>query len=73
MDMMPNIEQRMGTVSEDRPSRKKAAGMFDRAEYPLRSLIESIFGAEETRRHQLYCRFIRENNRRRFGKDRAIV
>jgi len=73
MNMMPNIKQRMGAVSEDKPSRKKAAGIFNRAEYPLRSLIEGIFGAEETRQHQLYCRFIRKDNRRRFGKGRAIA
>ncbi len=73
MNMMPNIKQRMGAVSEDKPSRKKAAGIFNRAEYPLRSLIEGIFGAEETRQHQLCCRFIRKDNRRRFGKGRAIA
>ena len=36
-------------------------------------LIEGIFGAEETKRHQLHCRFIREDNRLRFAKIRAIA
>ena len=36
------------------------------------ALIEGIFGAEESRRHQLHCRFVREDNRRRFAKGRAI-
>ena len=36
-------------------------------------MIEGVFGAEETRRHQLHCRFIRDDNRRRFAKGRAIA
>ena len=49
--------------------RRKAAGMFSDSEY----LIEGIFGAEETRRHQLHCRFVRKDNRRLFAKGRAIA
>ena len=47
--------------------------MFNDNEYRKRSLIEGIFGAEETRGHQLLCRFVREDNRRRFSKGRAIA
>ena len=72
MGMMPNIKQRAGAVNKDKPDRKRAAGMFDAGQYRMRALIEAIFGAEETRRHQLHCRFVREDNRRRFGKCRAI-
>ena len=31
------------------------------------------FGAEETRGHQLHCRFVREDNRLRFAKGRAMA
>ena len=51
--------------------RKKAAGLYDPYEYMTRALIEGVFGAEESRRHQLHCRFVREDNRRRFAKGRA--
>ena len=47
--------------------------MFSDSEYRKRAPIEGIFGAEETRRHQLHCRFVLENNRRRFAKGRAIA
>ena len=43
------------------------------SEYRKRALIEGIFGAEETRRHQLHCRFVRKDNRRLFAKGRAIA
>ena len=36
-------------------------------------MIEGVFGAEEAKRHQLHCRFIREDNRLRFAKIRAIA
>ena len=72
MGMVPNIKQRKDAVSRGKPSRKKAAGLFDPYEYKTRALIEGIFGAEESRRHQLHCRFVREDNRRRFAKGRAI-
>jgi hypothetical protein len=35
-------------------------------------LIEGIFGAEEAKHHQLYCRFRLENNHKRFGLIKAI-
>ena len=54
------------------PNRRKAARLFNRDEYPLRDLIEGIFGAEERRRHRLHCRFVRTDNRLRFAKGRAI-
>ena len=73
MGMIPNIKQRKDAVSRGKPNRKKAAGLFNQHEYRLRALIEGIFGAEETRRHQLHCRFVREDNRRRFVRGRAIA
>ena len=72
MGMTPNIKQRMDAVNRGKPSRKKAASLFDGEEYKKRALIEGIFGAEESRRHQLQCRFVRDDNRRRFTKGRAI-
>ena len=36
-------------------------------------LLESAFGAEKTLRHQLHCRFVRQDNLRRFAKGRAIA
>ena len=36
-------------------------------------MIEGIFGAEEAKRHQLHCRFLKEDNRIRFGKIRSIT
>ena len=38
-----------------------------------RGIIEGVFGGEESKRHQLHCRFILPDNRRRFGKIRAIA
>ena len=73
MGMTPNIKQRKDAVSRGKPYRKKAAGLFDGEEYNGRSLIEGVFGAEETRRHQLHCRFVRDDNLRRFAKGRAIA
>ena len=46
--------------------------MFDPVEYKKRDMIEGIFGAEESKNHQLHCRFIKEGNMRRFGKIRGI-
>ena len=73
MGMTPNIKQRKNAVSRGKPHRKKAAGLFDGDGYKERSLIEGVFGAEETRRHQLHCRFILDDNRRLFAKGRAIA
>ena len=36
-------------------------------------MIEGIFGAEEAKRHQLHCRFLKGDNRIRFGKIRSII
>ena len=72
MGMTPNIKQRKNAVSRGKPHRKKAAGLFDGEEYKERSLIEGVFGAEEARRHQLHCRFVRDDNRQRFATGRAI-
>ena len=38
-----------------------------------RDMIEGIFGGEESKRHQLHCRFINWDSHRRFGKIRAIA
>ena len=56
--------------------RRKAAGMFSDSEYRKRAVDRghaSICRAEETRRHQLHCRFVRKDNRRLFAKGRAIA
>ena len=71
--MIPNIKQRRGATNRATPNRKKAARLFDQDEYRLRALIEGVFGAEESRRHQLHCRFVRTDNRLRFAKGRAIA
>ena len=73
MDMTPNIKQRKNATNQNKPNRRRAAQMFDKEEYRWRGLIEGIFCAEETRRHQLHCRFIREDNRRKFAQGRAIA
>ena len=44
MGMTPNIKQRKDAVSRGKPSRKKAAGLFDLHEYKTRALVEGIFG-----------------------------
>ena len=73
MGMISNIRQRKDAVNRDKSHRRKAAGMLSDSEYRKRAPIESIFGAEETWRHQLHCRFVQEDNRRRFAKGRAIA
>ena len=73
MGMIPNIRQRKDAVNRGKSHRRKAAGMFSDSEYRKGVLIGDIFGAEETRRHQLHCRFVLEDNRRRFAKGRAIA
>ena len=73
MGLSPNIKQRKDAVNRGKPNRKKAARLFNDDEYRKRALIEGIFGAEETRQHQLHYRFVREDNRRRFAKGRAIA
>ena len=73
MGIVPNIKQRGGAVSHGKPYRSRAAKIFDEEEYHQRGVIEGVFGGEESKRHQLHCRFIRPDNRRRFGKIRAIA
>ena len=63
MGFIPNIKQRKDAANRGKPSRKKAARLFDQDEYRKRGMIEGVFGAEEAKRHQLHCRFIREDNR----------
>ena len=73
MSMIPNIRQRKDAVNRDKPHRRKAAGMFSDSEYRKRALIEDIFWAEETRRHQLHCWFARKDNWRLFANGRVIA
>lgn len=73
-----NIKQRdiRGDASRtnlNKPHRKEAAKNFDPDMYKQRSLIEGIYGAEETKNHHLYCRMRLEDNRKRFGKIVAIT
>ena len=46
--MIPNSKQRKDTVNRSKPSRRKAATLFNPNEYALSDIIEGIFGAEET-------------------------
>ena len=71
--MIPNIKQRTASANRGKPSRSRAARLFNKDQYGQRGMIEGIFGGEESKRHQLHCRFIRWDNRRRFGKIRAIA
>ena len=73
MGFIPDIKQRKDVVNRGKPSRSKAAKLFNQNEYKKRSLIKGIFGAEETKRYQMHCRFIREDNWRRFATIRAIA
>ena len=57
MGIAPNIKQRGGTVSRGKPYRSRAAKIFDE-EYRQRGMIEGVFGGEESKRHQLHCRFM---------------
>ena len=70
---IPNTRQRQGAANRATPNRKKAARLFNRDEYRIRALMEGVFGAEESRRRHLHCRFIRTDNRLRFAKGRAIA
>ena len=73
MGITPSIKQRIHSVNRGKPYRGRAAKISDEMEYRQRGMIEGIFGGEESKRHQLHCRFIRPDNRRRFGKIRAIA
>ena len=73
MGIIPNIKQRGGAVNRGKPYRSRAAKIFDGKAYRQRGMIEGVFGGEESKRHQLHCRFILPDNRRRFGKIRAIA
>ena len=73
MGMIPNTKQRSSSVNRGKPYRSRAAKIFGGEEYRQRGMIEGIFGGEESKRLQLHCRFIRPDNRRRFGKIRAIT
>ena len=73
MGIAPNIKQRTRSANRGKPYRSRAARIFGETGYRQRGTIEGIFGGEESKRHQLHCRFIIPDNRRRFGKIRAIA
>ena len=62
---LPNIKQR--TNAKKGKNRMKAAKIFNASIYHYRGLIEGIFGAEDNKHHQLYCRFRLKNNQKGFG------
>lgn len=66
-------KQRTHSVNRGKPYRSRAARIFNEEGYHQRGMIEGIFGGEESKRHQLHCRFIRPDNRHRLGKIRAIA
>ncbi|MYB46380.1 MAG: hypothetical protein F4W68_08025 [Cenarchaeum sp. SB0661_bin_35] len=70
--MILGSKQRKDAINSSKPSKIKTTTLFNPNEYALSDAIEGIFGAEETRGHQLHCRFIRDDNRKRFAKGRAI-
>ena len=79
MNMIPLIKQRAYTKKQhdcDAPAktyRELSAKLFDSNLYNTRLLIEGIFGDEETKRHQLLCRSLLEDNQKRYSKFRAIA
>lgn len=58
------------SITASLPSR--VTKIFDE-EYNQREMIEYIFGGEESKHHQLHCRFIQPDNRHRFDKIRVII
>ena len=56
-----------------KPYRSRAAKMSGEGEYHRSGVIEGIFCGEESKCHQLHCRFTRPDNRRQFGKIRTIA
>ena len=70
--MIQGSKESKYTINRSKPSRRKAATLFNPNKYALSDTIEGIFGAEETQGHQLYCRFIRDDNRKRFAKGSII-
>ena len=79
MMMNPIIKQREYLNKKKNPAmdpktvREAMAHLFSPSRYSTRALIEGIFGAEETKRHQLHCRFLLEETRTNFSKFRAIA
>ena len=71
--MIHNIKQRRGATNRTTPNRKKAARLFNQDEYPLRALIEGVFGAQESGGRRLHYRFVRTDNRLWVAKGRAIA
>ena len=79
MKMIPIIKQRQYSKKKKNPAmdpktcREASAHLFSPSRYSTRALIEGVFGAEETKRHQLHCRFLLEETRTNFSKFRAIA
>ena len=71
--MSPNIKKSKDATNRDKPDRGRAAMMLNSSGHRRRLLIEGAFGAEKTRRHQLHCRFVSQDNLRRFAKGRAAA
>ena len=46
--MILGSKQRRDAINHSKPSRRKAATLFNPNEYALSDIIEGIFGAEET-------------------------
>ncbi|MGB6595299.1 MAG: hypothetical protein WBE68_27680 [Candidatus Nitrosopolaris sp.] len=66
-DSLSNREQTTRKVKTG--SRLQRYSMY---QYIVIELIEGIFGAKETKHHQLYCRFRSRNNQKRFGLIKSI-
>ena len=72
MGMTPSIKQKVNARSRGKEFRAKAARIFDHVTYKKHGMMEGIFGAEEAEHHQLYCRFRKNANQRRFGLLKVI-
>ena len=71
--MSPNIKKRKDAINRGKPNRGRAAVMLNSSGHRRRLLIEGAFGAKKTRQHQLHCRFVSQDNLRRFAKGRATA
>ena len=71
MGMIPNIRQRKDAANRGKSHRRQPT--YSTVASTERRPDRGIFGVEETRRHQLHCQFVREDNRRRFAKGRTIA
>lgn len=72
MGITSNTKQRSGSINRGKSYRSRKTKILDE-ECHQRGMIESIFGGEESKHHQLHYRFIQLDNRHRFGKIRTIT